>query len=106
MPVLSPAEYNNALRVITSALAEDLGEAGDLTSQALVDPRAIATIHVVVREPGVVAGLPLGKVVFRELDADVSFVQKCEDGTFVGAASIVAEVTGSVQSLLTGERTA
>ena len=45
--------------IVTAALAEDLGRAGDLTTDAIIPADRAATVRLVSREPGVVAGLPL-----------------------------------------------
>lgn len=87
------------------ALAEDLGLAGDLTSQATIPVSAVATATLSAREPGVIAGLPLALEVFRQLGGGVDFDPQVEDGTFVGKGDIVAVVSGDARQLLAGERT-
>ena len=91
---------------VAVALAEDLGTAGDITSDAIVSPDARGKAEIVMREAGVVAGLPLADAAFRALDADVSFVALVADGTKIDAGTAVARIEATTRALLTGERTA
>ncbi|MEE9359187.1 MAG: nicotinate-nucleotide diphosphorylase (carboxylating), partial [Hyphomicrobium sp.] len=54
-------------KVVAEALAEDLGEAGDITTVATVEPGAIASGAIAARKPGVVAGLQVAEAAFRVL---------------------------------------
>src|SRR6185437_13260192 len=67
-PDLPPHIVDDAVR---AALAEDLGLAGALTSQATLPPAAIATAAIVSRERGIVAGLPLAAAAFRLIGGGV-----------------------------------
>lgn len=78
----------------------------DLTCAALVDPEATATIDVVIRRDGVLAGVRVAELVFERLDPTVSWTTLLRDGTAVGAGDVVARVSGPLRSLLIGERTA
>ncbi|MBN9360227.1 MULTISPECIES: carboxylating nicotinate-nucleotide diphosphorylase [unclassified Devosia] len=101
--VLPPALVEEAVR---RALAEDLGLAGDLTSQATIPVDAVATATLSAREAGVIAGLPLALEVFRQLGGAVSFDPQVSDGAAVTKGDIVAVVAGDARQLLAGERTA
>ncbi len=101
--VLPPALVDEAVR---RALAEDLGLAGDLTSQATIPVDAVATATLSAREAGVIAGLPLALEVFRQLGGAVSFDPQVSDGAAVTKGDIVAVVAGDARQLLAGERTA
>ncbi|WP_439602501.1 carboxylating nicotinate-nucleotide diphosphorylase [Devosia sp.] len=101
--VLPPALVEEAVR---RALAEDLGLAGDLTSQATIPADAVATATLSAREAGVIAGLPLALEVFRQLGGAVSFDPQVSDGAAVTKGDIVAVVAGDARQLLAGERTA
>lgn len=100
------AERQAAVQLMRLALSEDLGSAGDLTSQALMDAGESGAVQIVCRAPGVVAGLPIVDLVFAELDPHIGIRRLVEDGTAVSRGDVVAELRGSVRSLLTGERTA
>ncbi|RLT04496.1 MAG: carboxylating nicotinate-nucleotide diphosphorylase [Planctomycetota bacterium] len=78
----------------------------DLTCAALIDPAEIATINVVVRREGVFAGGPVAELVFGRLDPTVAWQSLVPDGTSVAAQTVVACASGSLRSLLIGERTA
>jgi nicotinate-nucleotide pyrophosphorylase (carboxylating) len=99
---LPPALLEDAVH---RALAEDLGLAGDLTSQATIPAEAVATATLSAREAGVIAGLPLALEVFRQLGGDVSFDPRVADGASVTKGDIVAVVSGNARQLLAGERT-
>jgi nicotinate-nucleotide pyrophosphorylase (carboxylating) len=92
--------------VVRAALLEDLGRGGDLTTDAIVDPRRRATARVVARRAGIVAGLPFAALAFRLLDGNVSIAQHVGEGEPVEAGAAVAEIDGSARAILTGERTA
>jgi nicotinate-nucleotide pyrophosphorylase (carboxylating) len=92
-------------RVVSAALAEDVGE-GDVTTDATVDASARGAGQLLVKEPGVVCGLEVAAEVFRALDADVHFEALVEDGAVVDGTTAVAAVAGPLRAILTGERTA
>lgn len=77
----------------------------DLTCSALVDPQDVATIDVVVRREGVLAGGPIGELIFDRLSAEVVWTPLLPDGALVQPGAVVARVTGPLRALLIGERT-
>lgn len=87
-------------------LLEDLGRAGDLTSDAIIPPEQQATMALVAREQGVVAGLDLAALAFRLIDPAVTFDKDSTDGSEIAAGQTLARIHGSARALLTGERTA
>jgi nicotinate-nucleotide pyrophosphorylase (carboxylating) len=91
--------------IVEAALAEDVGE-GDVTTEATVDPDAVGTAELVLREPGVVCGLAAAEAVFRALDPDLRFEPLVEEGALVDRPKAVAVLTGPQRAILTGERTA
>jgi nicotinate-nucleotide pyrophosphorylase (carboxylating) len=93
-------------QVVRVALTEDVGE-GDVTTDGLVDENATCRARLLLKEPGVVAGLDVAGEVFRTLDPNARFAAHVADGERIGAAPLaLAEVEGSARALLTGERTA
>lgn len=104
--VYGEMERRAAQPLIELALAEDLSDAGDVTTGALLPPGQVGTVQIVAREAGVLAGLPVARQVFERLDSRVQFSASLEDGTRLEFGSIVAELSGPVPTLLTGERTA
>jgi nicotinate-nucleotide pyrophosphorylase (carboxylating) len=91
---------------IERALVEDLGERGDVTTQAVIPPGCRAEARIVAREPLVLAGLPVAAEVFQALDPAVSFLPRRRDGERVPAGERVASVSGPARPILEGERTA
>ncbi len=100
---LYPLQYE---AIVRAALAEDLGTAGDLTSDAIVPLDLYATAHVAARRPGRVAGLAVALAAFRQLDPEVSVHVLAGDGADVAAGAVLAEVSGRARHLLSAERTA
>jgi nicotinate-nucleotide pyrophosphorylase (carboxylating) len=98
----------NALvaRAVADALAEDLGLAGDLTTDATVDADAMAHAVIAARQEGVVAGLDLAQAAFAVMDGRVDFVRCASDGAQVAAGQVVAKISGPARAILTGERVA
>ena len=91
---------------VRMALAEDLGLAGDLTSQATLPPEATALATLSAREPGVIAGLTLAAEAFHQIGHGVSFEALVADGTAVLAGAVVGRVSGNARQVLGAERTA
>jgi nicotinate-nucleotide pyrophosphorylase (carboxylating) len=91
---------------VARAVAEDV-PGDDTTSAATIDPRALATAHLVARGDGVVAGLAVAELVMRHVvAADVSLTRHVSDGDPVARGDVLAAVTGPTSRLLTAERTA
>jgi nicotinate-nucleotide pyrophosphorylase (carboxylating) len=95
----------DTLRVVYAALAEDVG-AGDVTTEATVDPDASGEAELLLKEPGVVCGLDAAEAVFRALDEDIRFDALVDEGAAVEGVTVVARVAGLQRAILTGERTA
>lgn len=100
---LHPLQYEALLR---DALAEDLGTAGDLTTDAVVDPRATAHGALVARTAGRVAGAGIAAATFAVLDPDVAVTILIDDGVDVDDGTTLATVEGSARALLSAERVA
>ncbi len=103
-----PAQLPRLLveRAVAAALEEDLGLAGDLTSQATLAPEARATASLSARESGVIAGLELAAAAFRLVGDGVSFTAEVADGDHVAAGDVVAVVTGPARLVMSAERVA
>ena len=104
MPVTSrlPAHLPRLLveRAVAAALEEDLGLAGDLTSQATLAPDAVATASLSAREPGVIAGLDLAAAAFRLVGDGVVFTPALSDGDRLAAGGLVATVSGPARLVM------
>ena len=92
--------------IIRSALAEDLGRAGDITTDSIIPADAVATARIAARKDGRVAGLDAALIAFRLLDSAVAVEIAVADGGDVRPGGIIATLTGSARALLTAERTA
>jgi nicotinate-nucleotide pyrophosphorylase (carboxylating) len=93
-------------QAVRAALSEDLGLAGDITTDPIIAPDAHGEAAIVAREPGVVAGLDLAETAFKTLDPTARFTRTVDDGGRVEAGDTIATVEGHTRALLTGERTA
>lgn len=92
--------------LIERALAEDLGDAGDVTTTAVVPPDASARARLVTREPGVTSGVSIAVATFTLLDEGLAVETAVDDGKAVGSGEVLATVAGRAQPILTGERVA
>ncbi|CAK0774197.1 putative nicotinate-nucleotide pyrophosphorylase (carboxylating) [uncultured Gammaproteobacteria bacterium] len=92
--------------ILRAALAEDLGLAGDLTSDAVVPATTRARAKLVARPAGRIAGLSVALATFSLLDSAVVIRQRVPDGADVPAGTVLAEVEGAARPILAGERTA
>ncbi|MBC2717748.1 MAG: carboxylating nicotinate-nucleotide diphosphorylase [Desulfobacteraceae bacterium] len=91
--------------LIDLAIAEDVGS-GDITTNHLPDPLAMGRGEIVAKEFIVVAGLEIAKRTFEKFEPDVNFSTNFKDGDVAQAKDVIAEITGLMRTLLTGERTA
>jgi nicotinate-nucleotide pyrophosphorylase (carboxylating) len=103
LPALYPLLYEPLLRL---ALAEDLGRAGDLTSDAILPDALTATARIVARAPGRVAGLAAATAAFGLLDPRLAVTLSARDGADAAAGETLATIAGPARSLLSAERTA
>lgn len=71
----------------------------------MIDPALIATVKIVSRQPGILAGLPIAQMIYQQMDASIQWEAFAVDSDELTAGQVVAEVTGPVSTLLTGERT-
>lgn len=93
--------------LVERALREDLGDRGDLTTELAVPHGQSGVAHIVAKEAGVVAGLPIVEHAFRTLDPNAKIHGGVDgDGARVVAGDLVARIEGSVRALLSVERTA
>ena len=92
--------------VVRAALAEDLGRAGDVTTDAVVEVDATRTAVIAAREAGTVAGVTAARTVFGLLDTRVEVTVAAPDGNAVAAGTPVLHLRGPARAILTGERVA
>jgi nicotinate-nucleotide pyrophosphorylase (carboxylating) len=99
-------DLSTAENLVELALREDLGARGDVSSRATISPQSRISGCITAKAEGVVAGLALVNLVYKQVDPAVSVQFKCEDGQHVTSGDLICEVVGSGQSVLTGERVA
>lgn len=92
--------------VVRSALLEDLGRAGDVTSQACLPEGAQAEAVIRARKPGTIAGLPLAQAAFRQIGDHLAFHADIADGARVEPGQVVARIAGPALLLFSAERVA
>ncbi|WP_232699053.1 carboxylating nicotinate-nucleotide diphosphorylase [Brevibacillus daliensis] len=92
-------------RKIEEWLFEDVGH-GDITTSSTISSEEQGTGILYAKENGVVAGIEIAELVFHTVDDKLVFTKKLEDGSRVQKGEVIVEVSGSVQSILTGERLA
>lgn len=91
---------------VRTALEEDLGSAGDITSALTIPDGMQAVARLIARKPGHIAGLICAEVAFRLVDPTLRFTAVMADGEAVEAGAPLATIAGPAHSLLTGERVA
>jgi nicotinate-nucleotide pyrophosphorylase (carboxylating) len=91
-------------RVVQAALAEDLGERGDVTTEAVVPPGTRMQAVIRSRTPGRIAGCDAIPLVLAQFSDAASAVVTAPDGTDVPAGGVIASLSGAARTLLTGER--
>jgi len=100
---LPPLLYEETVR---RALVEDLGRAGDLTTDAVIPVEAAGYARVVARADGRVAGLPVAAAAFWLLEPSLQVELRSVDGMDAGAGETLASVRGPLRAILTAERVA
>lgn len=100
-------EFRRAcLDAVRRALDEDLRSTGDVTTSCLISPELRGRGRIILREEGVVAGMPLAGMTFRLLDGRTRFRPRVRDGEHLPEGTELAVVEGSAAVILEGERTA
>lgn len=91
---------------VRAALLEDLGRAGDLTTDAIVPAAAWAETALVARQPGIVAGLDAAALAFRLVDPLIEIAIERPDGSRLAPGDRIATIAGPARGMLTAERVA
>jgi nicotinate-nucleotide pyrophosphorylase (carboxylating) len=90
--------------IVATALAEDLGDRGDITTTAIVPDGVRMTGVIRSREAGRIAGVDAAREVLSQLPGPATATIVVADGSDVEAGAVVARLAGSARTLLTGER--
>ncbi len=99
-------DVHAAADVIDRALAEDLADVGDITSQATIPEDQPGIAQLVARVPGVLAGVALIAAVYARIDRRIVVDVRKRDGDTLDSTDVIADVRGPMRGMLTGERTA
>ena len=92
--------------MVRMALLEDLGRAGDLTTDTIVPADATNELRLVARQDGVLAGLDLARLAFVLMDSRMEFEAVCADGTVLQPGTEIARIRGRSRAILSAERVA
>jgi nicotinate-nucleotide pyrophosphorylase (carboxylating) len=103
--VIVPPSRSAVVEAVRRALAEDLEPLGDLTA-SLLEEGVTASLEVVAREPGVIAGQACCVEAFFQLDPTIEVDVVAPDGTSVAPGDVVTRVRGPMAPILSAERTA
>ncbi|MFC2085183.1 carboxylating nicotinate-nucleotide diphosphorylase [Bacteroidota bacterium] len=98
-------DFLQAQEIIKKALKEDIGS-GDITTDCLIDEDKTIGAYIKTKEDGMLAGLPIAKMVFSELDNRLKWSPNFEDGEQIYASDILVRFSCSYKAALSGERTA
>ena len=91
--------------LVQRALAEDAA-GNDVTTRALIPAEMCGGADIVVKAPGVIAGLPVAALTFRTVEPSVKFSELIIDGSAVRPGDTVASIIGPAAALLQAERVA
>lgn len=92
--------------LVQATLLEDLGRAGDITSDSIIPEDVQSELYLVARSAGVLAGLDLARLAFKLVNSEICFDALLEDGARLEKGSRIARISGPARAILTAERTA
>ena len=92
--------------IVRAALVEDLGRAGDITTDSIVPPGARMKGVIAARQPGVISGTDAAAIAFALVDPEVSVTIARGDGAKVASGDVVLHLDGPARAILTAERVA
>lgn len=92
--------------VVRTALSEDLGTYGDITTRTVIAAGTRYLARIVAREAGIASGMQVAAIAFRLVDPSLQFRTLVSDGTGFAAGAVLAEIEGEAASILSGERVA
>ncbi|HRY07338.1 MAG TPA: carboxylating nicotinate-nucleotide diphosphorylase [Hyphomicrobiaceae bacterium] len=106
MPELAPLHGPLVAKAVAEALAEDLGLAGDLTTNATIPRDATVRASIRARRPGVVSGVAVAGAAFHALDPTIAFDVRRADGANAEPGDVIADIAGNARAILSAERVA
>lgn len=102
----TPPPDGVVIEAIRRALAEDLGDAGDITTNSIISPTATSRATIVARKSGTIAGLDVARRVFGAAGNGVNITAHAADGDNVAPGTVLLTLEGLTRTLLSGERVA
>jgi nicotinate-nucleotide pyrophosphorylase (carboxylating) len=104
--MLSPLPTIMVEPLVRAALLEDLGRAGDITTDATIDAAATMSGVIAARQPGAIAGTDAAAIAFRLMDPEIEITIEKPDGSRVQPGDVVMRIRGRVRPILSAERVA
>lgn len=92
--------------IVRAALLEDLGRAGDVTTDSVIPVEARFDAVIASRQPGVIAGIDAAVIAFELIDPALDIAVERRDGAAVAPGDVVMRINGSARAILTAERVA
>lgn len=92
--------------LVRRALEEDMGRAGDITTDAIIPSGQIARANIAARESGAVCGLIAADLAFRLIDPAIVLTPRLPDGSEVSKGDVIGALEGPARAILTAERVA
>ncbi len=106
LPFTNPPHALLIEPTVVHALEEDLGRAGDITSNLIIPAAMKAKVKLIARQAGTIAGLIAAECAFGMVDPALKFSARLPDGSQAKAGALVATIEGSARTILTAERVA
>lgn len=103
---LSPLPRLLVEPLVRAALLEDLGRAGDVTTDSVIPASARFDAVIASRQPGVIAGIDAAVIAFELIDPALKITVERGDGVKVAPGDVVMRLAGSARAILTAERVA
>ncbi|WP_428407943.1 carboxylating nicotinate-nucleotide diphosphorylase [Hyphococcus sp.] len=94
------------MRAVDRALKEDLGDAGDITTNATIPAERQAKAVIAARKPGVIAGVDAARIAFRHIDSAIRTSVEKDDGARVETGDVILSIKGPARGILSAERVA
>ena len=98
-------DFNAVRENVARALAEDRAD-HDVTTRSLVEPDQQGRGGFLLKQPGIICGMEIVRETFAQLSPDLSLHVVTPDGTLAEAGQLIAEISGPLQPMLSGERVA
>ncbi len=106
LPFTRPPHMLSVEPTVRHALEEDLGRAGDITTDLTIAADKRITARLAARKDGTIAGLIAAQCAFRLVDPEVQFDVEIPDGSKASKGAVLVTLKGSARAILTGERVA